>query len=63
MFFLFYNEEPIDLTYNTNKLVPPDSIWGIIYMNIGMLLTMTAFALSIFVLVSNTIYMVYTLFK
>lgn len=63
MFFLFYNGEPINLTYNTNKLVPPDSLWGIIYMNIGFLVTMTVLGLSIFVLISNITYRIYTLFK
>ncbi len=61
--FLFYYGDPIDLANSNDRFVPTDGLWGILFINIAMLVAMTACGLSIFVLVSNAIYRVYTLFK
>ena len=61
--FLFYYGGPIDLANSDDRFVPPDRLWGILFINIAMLVAMTVCGLSIFVLISNITYRVYTLFK
>ena len=61
--FLVYHGKPISLAHSTNKLVPPDGLLGIIYLDSAMLLTMTFCAFSTFILISNITYRIYTLFK